>query len=136
MTATIDINLFFFVWFYCFRAVYGTSIHGREYAAKAAGISNLFVTSTLKDNIDALTLQQEASFSTIGLQALKNIEVNVENIFLRIKKINGYFKAKELEKFLLPKLKNWEIDRIAGTDHILLKMALVENSAAPASARA
>ncbi len=34
--------------------------------------------------------------------------------------------AKELEEILIPKLKNWEIDRIAGTDHILLKMALVE----------
>ncbi len=53
---------------------------------------------TLKDSIEALTLLQETSFSTIGLQALKNIEVNIENIFLRIKKINGYFKAKELEK--------------------------------------
>ncbi|WP_435355936.1 FUSC family membrane protein [Emticicia sp. SJ17W-69] len=53
---------------------------------------------TLKESIDALSTQQEASFSTIGLQALRNIEVNIENIFLRIKKINGYFKAKELEK--------------------------------------
>jgi N utilization substance protein B len=34
--------------------------------------------------------------------------------------------AKELEEILIPKLKNWEIERIAGTDHILLKMALVE----------
>ena len=34
--------------------------------------------------------------------------------------------AKELEEILIPKLKNWEIDRIASTDHILLKMALVE----------
>lgn len=53
---------------------------------------------TLKESIDALSTQQEATFSTIGLQALRNIEVNIENIFLRIKKINGYFKAKELEK--------------------------------------
>lgn len=33
---------------------------------------------------------------------------------------------KDLEGILIPKLKNWEIDRIAITDHILLKMALVE----------
>ena len=34
--------------------------------------------------------------------------------------------AKELEDILIPKLKNWEIERIASTDHILLKMAVVE----------
>jgi transcription antitermination protein NusB len=34
--------------------------------------------------------------------------------------------SKELEEILIPKLKNWEIERIASTDHILLKMALVE----------
>jgi N utilization substance protein B len=34
--------------------------------------------------------------------------------------------AKALEEILIPKLKNWEIDRIASTDHILLKMAVVE----------
>jgi transcription antitermination protein NusB len=34
--------------------------------------------------------------------------------------------ASNLEDILIPKLKNWEIDRIASTDHILLKMALVE----------
>lgn len=34
--------------------------------------------------------------------------------------------AKDLEEILIPKLKNWEIERIASTDHILLKMALVE----------
>ena len=33
---------------------------------------------------------------------------------------------KELEEILIPKLKNWEIERISGTDQILLKMALVE----------
>ncbi len=32
----------------------------------------------------------------------------------------------ELDDLLLPKLKNWEMDRIAVTDRILLKMAIVE----------
>jgi uncharacterized membrane protein (TIGR01666 family) len=67
---------------------------------------SLFLAQKLQDlklNIEALTLQKEepntsTSFSTIGLQALKNIEVNVENIFQRIKKINGYFKEKDLAK--------------------------------------
>ncbi len=48
----------------------------------------------LKIKIDTFNANDE-SISTIGLQALKNIEVNIENIFNRIKKINGYFRAKE-----------------------------------------
>ena len=34
--------------------------------------------------------------------------------------------TKDLEEILIPKLKNWEIERIAITDYILLKMAVVE----------
>jgi uncharacterized membrane protein (TIGR01666 family) len=41
---------------------------------------------------------EKVNFSATGLQALKNIEINVENIFLRIKKIRGYFKEKELSR--------------------------------------
>lgn len=48
----------------------------------------------LKTKIDKFNTDDE-SISIIGLQALKNIEVNIENIFNRIKKINGYFRAKE-----------------------------------------
>jgi len=54
----------------------------------------------LKIEIDALEALKEntsVTFSTTGLQALKNIEVNVENIYLRIKKIRGYFKEKKLK---------------------------------------
>ncbi|MDZ7935784.1 MAG: FUSC family membrane protein [Emticicia sp.] len=49
--------------------------------------------NALKTKIDAFN--EDETISIIGLQALKNIEVNIENIFNRIKKINGYFKAKE-----------------------------------------
>ncbi len=34
--------------------------------------------------------------------------------------------TKELEEILIPRLKNWDIERIAETDYILLKMAMVE----------
>lgn len=51
---------------------------------------------TLKTKID--TFDEDETISVIRLQALKNIEVNIENIFNRIKKINGYFKAKEQKK--------------------------------------
>ncbi|CAH0994705.1 Inner membrane protein YccS [Emticicia aquatica] len=58
---------------------------------------------TLKFSIDTLSKQNDEpsnkeTFSVIGLQALKNIEFNIENILLRIKKINGYFKEKEQAK--------------------------------------
>ncbi|AFK04618.1 hypothetical protein Emtol_3490 [Emticicia oligotrophica DSM 17448] len=36
----------------------------------------------------------------IGIQALKNIELNIENILLRIKKINAYFRAKQQKKLI------------------------------------
>ena len=50
--------------------------------------------------IAALSVKKdnENLFSISGLQALKNIEVNMGNIFQRIKKINAYFKDKEQEK--------------------------------------
>ena len=48
----------------------------------------------LKTKINTLSIEDE-SITMIGLQALKNIEVNIENIFNRIKKIKGYFRAKE-----------------------------------------
>ena len=46
--------------------------------------------------------------------------------FLQTLYQKSILEAKELEAILIPKQKNWEIDRIASTDHILLKMALVE----------
>lgn len=48
----------------------------------------------LKTKINSFSTEDE-SITMIGLQALKNIEVNIENIFNRIKKIKGYFRAKE-----------------------------------------
>jgi uncharacterized membrane protein (TIGR01666 family) len=59
----------------------------------------------LKKNIDALTppnlpLHGRTTYTNIGLQALKNIELNVENIFLRLKKIKGYFEEKKQAKLL------------------------------------
>ncbi|MER0438131.1 FUSC family membrane protein [Emticicia sp. W12TSBA100-4] len=52
--------------------------------------------NALKIKIDTFT--EDETISVIGLQSLKNIEVNIENIFNRIKKINGYFRAKEQKK--------------------------------------
>jgi len=51
-----------------------------------------------KDNIDG-------KYNTLGIIALKNIEVNIENILSRVKTINGYFNKKEKKN-----LKNRAID--------------------------
>lgn len=53
----------------------------------------------LKLEIEALERGEYGTeFKESGVQALKNIEVNVENIFNRIKKINGYFKDRKARK--------------------------------------
>ncbi len=39
-----------------------------------------------------------AQFDALSIGALKNIEVNIKNIFLRLKKIVGYFKVKKKKK--------------------------------------
>ncbi len=53
----------------------------------------------LKLEIEALERGEYGSeFKETGVQALKNIEVNVENIYHRIKKINGHFKDRKARK--------------------------------------
>ena len=64
----------------------------------------------LKLEIEALAALRETenatvTFSMIGLQALRNIEVNVENIYLRIKKIREYFREKKLKKLVKNEIK-------------------------------
>lgn len=50
----------------------------------------------LKDEINALEKDNiDGKYNTLGLIALKNIEVNIENIAARVKTINGYFNKKE-----------------------------------------
>lgn len=58
----------------------------------------------LKQEIDELELSvSSGTFTESGIQALKSIEVNVENIYLRIKKINSYFKDKKAKKLIKSK---------------------------------
>lgn len=59
----------------------------------------------LKEEITVMELNNEAKYNTLGLIALKNIEVNIENILSRVKTINGYFNKKEKKN-----LKKREID--------------------------
>lgn len=53
----------------------------------------------LKQEIIALeTNKAEQPYNTLGLIALKNIEVNIENILARVKTIRSYFNEKEKKK--------------------------------------
>ena len=86
----------------------------------------------LKLEIEALVVLKDlenstVNFSTTGLQALRNIEVNVENIYLRIKKIRAYFKDKKLKILVKNDIKiasfishqEYELDNF--TDNLNLK---------------
>ncbi|MNK03348.1 Inner membrane protein YccS [compost metagenome] len=79
------------------------SLDDIAFALKSGGIP------TLADNLenDLAKLRQEISnleqnknekYNTLGIIALKNIEVNIENIVGRIKTINKYFNKKEQSK--------------------------------------
>jgi uncharacterized membrane protein YccC len=51
--------------------------------------------NNLKTQIALLENNKDTSYNTLGVIALKNIEVNIENIVDRVKTINGYFTNKE-----------------------------------------
>jgi uncharacterized membrane protein (TIGR01666 family) len=51
--------------------------------------------TNLKTQILLLENNKNISYNTLGIIALKNIEVNIENIVDRVKTINGYFTNKE-----------------------------------------
>lgn len=79
------------------------SLDDIAFALKSGG------TPSLADNLenDLVSLRKEISdleqsgskdYNTLGIIALKNIEVNIENIVARIKTINRYFNKKEQKK--------------------------------------
>ncbi|WP_293298319.1 FUSC family membrane protein [Pedobacter sp. UBA4863] len=79
------------------------SLDDIAFALKSGG------TPSLADNLenDLVNLRKEISdleqsssndYNTLGIIALKNIEVNIENIVARIKTINRYFNKKEQKK--------------------------------------
>jgi uncharacterized membrane protein (TIGR01666 family) len=59
----------------------------------------------LKEEITKLEVNSDEKYTTLGLIALKNIEVNIENIVSRVKTINSYFNKKEKKN-----LKSRDID--------------------------
>lgn len=78
----------------------------------------------LKNQINWLERKNtDGKYSTLGIIALKNIEVNIENILSRVKTINSYFNKKE-KKNLKPR--EIEVDRFVTRQSIDPKL-LYEN---------
>ncbi|WP_199120665.1 FUSC family membrane protein [Pedobacter sp. ASV28] len=59
----------------------------------------------LREEINGLEQHKSKNYNTLGIIALKNIEVNIENIVGRIRTINKYFNKKEKNK-----LKSGDVD--------------------------
>ena len=78
----------------------------------------------LKDEIVLLEQSNtNGQYSTLGIIALKNIEVNIENILSRVKTINGYFNKNEKKNL---KSRDVKVDRFVTRKSIDFK-ELVEN---------
>ncbi|MBG6233756.1 putative membrane protein (TIGR01666 family) [Pedobacter sp. CAN_A7] len=61
--------------------------------------------ASLKSRITAFEADSEArKYNTLGILALKNIEVNIENILSRVVTINGYFNKKEKKNLVTGKI--------------------------------
>jgi len=76
--------------------------------------------SRLKTEITNLENEnKDGKFNTLGIIALKNIEVNIENILARVKTINGYFNKTEKKNL---KQGNIETDRFVTRQPIDIKL--------------
>ncbi|WP_316766962.1 FUSC family protein [Pedobacter frigiditerrae] len=87
-----------------------TSLDEISFALKSGGTPTLAHNlvddvAKLKEEITKLEVNSDEKYTTLGLIALKNIEVNIENIVSRVKTINGYFNKKEKKN-----LKSRDID--------------------------
>lgn len=80
--------------------------------------------ASLKSRINALEADSECKkHNTLGILALKNIEVNIENILSRVVTINGYFNKKEKKNLVTGKI---ETDKFISHQTIDVKL-LLEN---------
>ncbi|MCL4147831.1 UNVERIFIED_CONTAM: hypothetical protein GTU68_054273 [Idotea baltica] len=77
--------------------------------------------STLKDFEESFNLDE--SLNKFELKSIEWVETDQFTQALFTKTI---LHEEELEKYIEPKLKNWELDRINQMDHILIKMAICE----------
>lgn len=99
------------------------------FALKTGGTPRLptslieYVSRLKKEITDLEQNNTEGKYNTLGIIALKNIEVNIENILARVKTINSYFNKKEKKNL---KSREIEIDRFVTRQNVDLKL-LFEN---------
>lgn len=79
------------------------SLDDIAFALKSGGVPTLAENlekdlENLRNEISELEQHKSKTYNTLGLIALRNIEVNIENIVSRIKTINRYFNKKEQRK--------------------------------------
>jgi len=75
----------------------------------------------LKYKITLLEKNKDQKYSTLGLIALKNIEVNIENILGRVKTINGYFNNKEKKNL---KKRDVDVDKFVNRQSFDIKLLM------------
>lgn len=76
-----------------------------------------------KEITDLESKNIDGKYNTLGIIALKNIEVNIENILSRVRTINGYFNKKEKKNL---KAREIDVERFITRQPIDLKI-LLEN---------
>jgi uncharacterized membrane protein (TIGR01666 family) len=77
----------------------------------------------LKEEITELEANNEGKYNTLGLIALKNIEVNIENIVARVKTIISYFNKSEKKNL---KKRDIDVDKFLTKQEMGVKL-LLEN---------
>jgi uncharacterized membrane protein (TIGR01666 family) len=96
------------------------------FALKSGGTPSLSPTlledvKKLKIEIAALEANGDARYNTLGLIALRNIEVNIENILGRVKTINGYFNKSEKKNL---KRRDIDVDKFVTKQNMDVKLLL------------
>jgi len=97
-----------------------------SFALKSGGTPNLdpklsVGVEKLKYKITLLEKNKDQKYSTLGLIALKNIEVNIENIVGRVKTINGYFNKKEKKNL---KKRDVDVDKFVNRQSFDFKLLM------------
>jgi len=97
-----------------------------SFALKSGGTPNLdpkliIGVEKLKYKITLLEKNKDQKYSTLGLIALKNIEVNIENIVGRVKTINGYFNKKEKKNL---KKRDVDVDKFVNRQSFDFKLLM------------
>jgi uncharacterized membrane protein (TIGR01666 family) len=102
------------------------SLDDIAFAMKSGGTPSLAASlekdlENLRQEISELEQQKSEQYNTLGIIALRNIEVNIENIVGRIKTINRYFNKEEKRKI---KKGDVDVGKFVTSQEINIKLLL------------